>query len=410
MSSESSSFDEQLESIYLLACVLSGPDSADELVRRAYSKASDVRSEGHPENPLGGLVRHLADLRNVEPPASNESPSPASDPTPPSDPLRNEMGNELLKRHLPTAFAACTADTRFVLTLDVLGVSDDTLTHGLGLPDAGAETVRIDAQRRLQAALRDILTDGEEIVVRARAGDSCLTDALKNMLERRFPDVPAALRTEIHSLLQNASQESRSVKQTEKEKDARGRAVFRNLGASQHWWTTIALLLLATATVYGLLKIQSLSSAPKSNVVTRSVAVADTLGTSNSVANPDSAQRHLRTVWNRRVTVPKIVNASFSGFERARINEETAVPVFGYADNQVDERIVIFAYTYALLDRLASDLSLSTDLRQSLRDDARVIEAPSECASAVLWRNRDDIFIAVATHLSVEALRDRIKR
>jgi hypothetical protein len=86
------------------------------------------------------------------------------------------------------------------------------------------------------------------------------------------------------------------------------------------------------------------------------------------------------------------------------------VPTLLYEDGPEEGRVVVFALSYAMLDRFADRLFLERSILTAIADEQQVDLYPhSETQKIVIWRQADDIFLAVST-TDPEGLRDRIQR
>jgi len=405
--SQNTSLARHLDTLYLLACVLDGPEAADELVRRVYQRASETRPADWPSEPTGWLLRHLVALEDEDLTFVDRPPSSAPRPSRPSDPLREAVADEVVDHHLSSAFAACSRSIRLVLALDALGISDETLAQGLSRPPKDAVSIREAAHRHLQAALRGALTDSEQVVVEAAGAAEVSPETLRALLDNRYPAPPPGLRSGIRALLRNARRErTTSDEESTEPLDESRLSVFRNVFSSRHLGRAAALLLLAAGATYGLLQLQSPTGS--SSLLDQSVAAAGTVEARFATQSLDSARTYVRTTWERRVDPPVVQGTSLNGVGPFRIRDETTAPVFVYADDQADGRILIYAYNYALLDRLNSDSLLPGRLRTALVDEARFVSEEAREVPVLAWRHRDDIFVAVAPHLAPDTLRARI--
>lgn len=164
----------------------------------------------------------------------------------------------------------------------------------------------------------------------------------------------------------------------------------------------LAVLLVAAAGLIGyVLSRPAGLDARNPDAVARSVEAARQLQFVLDTQEPLEARRFVRNEFGWRVGVPIIPRVGLQGVAVAEVADEVEVPVFLYADAD-DREIAVFVYSYALLDQTLDRLTLArADLDDlALGDPVRRPVGPAE---TFLWRDRDDIYIAVAspdaTHL-----------
>jgi len=75
--------------------------------------------------------------------------------------------------------------------------------------------------------------------------------------------------------------------------------------------------------------------------------------------------------------------------------DTTTVPALLYADSSDTGTITTFVYSYVLIDRIARVATLDDDLARGLDTADSVLTRQSGEAQLSLWRQRDDIFVAV---------------
>jgi hypothetical protein len=129
----------------------------------------------------------------------------------------------------------------------------------------------------------------------------------------------------------------------------------------------------------------------------------------HSTADPEEASAYIRETWGRRVSVPSIEGAPLQGVGRLQAGSGVTVPVVVYADPSEEARIALYAFSYALLDRLGNRGTLDRSLRAKLAANRSLLNDEHDNRGVVLWRQRDDIFVAVAPHLDPSSLRARLQ-
>lgn len=407
MPSDDVSLTDHLGTLYPLACVLAGPDTADTLLRHTYERAAATPPEDRPADTQGWLLQLLVDTHAQATGPTGPGPSH-------TDTLRREVADDILSRMLPAAFATGSEEERLVLTLDVLDASPDTIEQALDAPPDTIEDKRTQAWSALRTRLLDGLSGPEHTLVAESTSTEQLRAALRENVTTRFQSPPASLRSVLHAILQRAEAEDAAPPDTPRPQeesppaDAREPSVPENNTRRRLVGGLLALLLVAGA-AYGILQFQSagpvVASAPALPALAS--AAADTLQPSYDTSDPAAARSFVETTWERRVSVPSVSGTTLQGVGRLRV-DDLSVPAFVYAEADGPDSITVLAFHYAGIDRLGDRVRLSDDLRNALAQNQELVPRTTDGGATVLWRQRDDILVAVAPHLSPEALRNRI--
>ncbi len=415
-SSDSSSLDRHLGALYPLARVLAGPEQADSLVVQVYERAAAVPPPQRPADQRAWLLRLMMEVRDLPSQADGTEASP-DDPTSssPDDPFRRTVAEQTAERMLPVAFAACSVHERFVLAVDTLAdPADPVLAAALDTSSEDARTVRDQARSALRAALRDVLSGPERMLVDVALPDEALRSQLRALLSDRFQPPPSSLGSRVTEILESARVQ-RSASDAEEEAPS-----SESSGGWSVWGALRKALFSRTAVivVLGLLLIAggigALSYVPSAGpsaqtVVELSVDRAADLSTGLRVQSATEAETYIRQTWNRRVSVPSIEGATLQGVGRLAVDDRAEVPALLYRDDETDRRIVAYAYNYALVDRLGDRAQLAQDLRGELAANDAPLPRQRSGRGVVLWRQRDDIFVVVAPDSDAETLRSRIR-
>lgn len=120
--------------------------------------------------------------------------------------------------------------------------------------------------------------------------------------------------------------------------------------------------------------------------------VSENAGVTEVIQSPEEARAYIRSEFGWRVGVPEIENFPLVGMSIIDLAPVVGVPAFIYENP--DGRVMVLSLNYALLDDVPDRILLDPQDGEALvvgnpqvrrRDDGDV----------VLWRHRDDIFIAV---------------
>lgn len=163
----------------------------------------------------------------------------------------------------------------------------------------------------------------------------------------------------------------------------------------------LALLVIAAAALIGYVLSRPDGREAGSDVLTRSVEAAGKLRLVLETDTPAEARQFVREEFGWRVGVPVFEAAPLRGVAIAQTAPAVEVPVFLYADVE-DHNVAVFAYSYALLDQVPDRLRLTAVDYDDLDDGAPFVRRAGG-RDVVLWRDRDDIYVAV-TDLPPDAL------
>lgn len=409
---ESSALFETLETLYPLACVLTGPDEAETLLRRVFERAAQVPPIDRPDDHRAWLFRLLLEEQGdlaLPSPSSDRVPDPTSES---SHPFRQEVAEQILEGALPAAMAACTVQEQFLLALGVFGDADgapDVLATALDTTPETAQQLYTDAGTALRANLHDVLTDREQWLVEETLSDEAFQEAVEALFEKRFPRIPPSIRADIRRTLQTtrSKRDEGPAEEPAPSNDStslsdRLPSVFQSyslVGAV----VALAVLVIVGLGIYYWTPPSSPASSPRPSLVAFSAQRTDSVQFKLKTNTHSEAEAYVQSTWNRRVTLPSIENAELQGVGQLRISGSLEVPVFLYADEN-DPRITIFAYSYALLDRIQGRASLEERLRSKLAQSKHLVTHRNAAHQGILWRDQDDIFVAVTSSIPVDSL------
>ena len=113
---------------------------------------------------------------------------------------------------------------------------------------------------------------------------------------------------------------------------------------------------------------------------------------------PKEAEVFIYNHFGWRVETPRIREATLRGVGFGAITSGIQVPAFIYSTT-TDSPLVVFVWNYAFLDRYQKqELSMAPTVLTSLEQSNTftVEEGPNE-EDIVIWRSRDDIFLAISS-------------
>lgn len=412
-SSASSPLADHVQALYPLARILVGSEEAASLVKDVYSHAADVPPAERPDDERGWLFQLMIDHRNGTLHPAGAEVQPRGETSFTDDPFRREVAAQTAERALPVAFAACSIHERLILAIDVLAdPSDEALAMALDTTATNARSIRDRARSALRASLRDVLHGPERMLVDVALPDETLQAHLQTLVEDRFQPTPSSLQSTVHDILAQARAE-RTAESADSDASSNVWGLLSGLRNGRFVRFLLGVLLLLGVLTAGVLGASQFfssgpSTTPSQSVVSLAADHSPTLETS-SADSPSEAAAHIRDTWDRRVSVPTIEGTSLQGVGRLQGPSRIEVPVLLYAEESSEQRIAVYAFNYALVDSLGDQATLDRSLRTDLAANRSLLTEERPDRAVVLWRQQDDIFVAVAPHLSASSLRSRIR-
>ncbi|MFO8100348.1 MAG: hypothetical protein R6T83_12100 [Salinibacter sp.] len=408
-----SSLTRYLDTLYPVACMLAGPDTADTLLRHAFEQAATTPPKDRPSDRQAWLLRLLIDVHSQ---TARAGGGPGTSP----DALRRAVAEEAVDRALPAAFASGSETDRLVLLLDALDAPTETLTQVLQTSPKDAEAKRTQAWTHLSDRLQNALRGPERALVEEAISKEHLRAVVREDVAGRFQTPPASLRSVLRAILQRGEADLKRRDDTDAasaddpSSSPPGPPPSTSDDEPSSGWPLrrtvvggVLLVLLVAGAVFGMLQLQSSPSPAVPTLPSLSASAADTLSPRREMTEPAAARSYIQATWQRRVAVPSIDGATLQGIGHLQF-KDADVPGLVFADEDASTTITVLAYNYALLDGLGDDLQIEDDLRTGLANNEGLLPRSESGDALVLWRQRDDILVAVASHLSPEALEARI--
>jgi hypothetical protein len=397
-----------LNTVYPLACLLVGPDQAPHLLIRVYQRAAEHPPEQRPEDTekwLLDLLREMGELSSGD----RETVAAADEAAPGDDPLRQDVAGDLIEHALPVALAACSPQERFLLALDAFEAAGEDST------EVATDSVT-DAYATLQTKLQGVLSPIEYNLVDEALSPTSLRDAVREWVTTQFSPAPSSLRARIRTTLQTTTpaEESTSI-DSEESSQTQAAASGSVLPARLSPRALLLTLLIGTLVVaggIGVTYVMQSSSAPSATQSTSLVAFSTERAFSVTpelrTSSRSEAEAYVRSTWRRQIQIPRIRGTQLQGVGRVRTND-VEIPVLLYADTDDSTRIATFAYNYALVNQLGATATLNPRLRRELARPGQLVAQAEASSEGLLWRDRDDIYVAVAPSIATDSLRARLQ-
>ena len=158
----------------------------------------------------------------------------------------------------------------------------------------------------------------------------------------------------------------------------------------------LAALLIAAAALIGYAVSRPAAPDADPDTLARSAEAARTLQFVLDTDDAREARRFVRNEFGWRVGVPIFSGAgaaSLRGLAVAEVAPAVEVPVFLYSNGD-NREVAVFVYSYALLDQVPDRLTFSRGDLDMLAEGDPVVRRADD-TELVLWRDRDDIYVAV---------------
>ena len=396
-----------INTLYPLACLLVGPDEAPYLLIQVYQRAAEHPPDERPEDTEKWLLDLLREM-GESPSGDRETLAAADESAPADDPLRQDVAENLIEHALPVALAACSPQERFLLALDAFEAAGEDST------EVASDAVS-DAYAALRTKLRGILSDPEYDLVDAALSPSSLRDAVREWVVTQFSPAPSSLRARIRTTLQTTPPAEETPADAEEPSETDGSSSGSILPSQLSPRALLLTLLIGGLVVAGGIGVTYVmqssptpSSPPSTGLVAFSAEQARTVTPDRALTSRSEAADYVQSTLGRQLEVPGITGAQLRGVGRVR-SGGVEIPVFLYEDAGESTRIAIFAYSYALIDRMAATTTLDTQVRSELARRNHLVTHTDGSTGGLLWRDRDNIFVAVAPSLSTDSLRARLQ-
>ena len=404
-----------IDTLYAMAQVLTlDAEKAAALLQQTYNRA--LETAGHQTVVLEDkqhLMQLLIRIHHEQTSAivSPEDPKSISEQqTTPGNSVKQRLLNQFFRDAAPVAFATLDDPDRALLALcDIDKMSCADAAHILG--DASEATcARLEEARKSfeEAVIRNAPPAEAQLLEQLGASE-WRSNALHKAVHSEFVAAPPTLEPRIKSaltaaypLIRDHQNRTASVpKQTSGNVKPRKSRLSRGLST---------ILLILVAGMVGYVGSALLAGSTEVDLIALSVKKAARVETILPTSDPKEAEQFVKSQMDWRLKLPVIQEGMLTGVGISEIASDVRVPVFLYSDDEAgaSQRIAMYAYTYALLDRFSDRITLKRDILTAISsDDHFDVHDLGEKEKAVVWRNSNDIFIAV-TAGDARALRERI--
>lgn len=122
---------------------------------------------------------------------------------------------------------------------------------------------------------------------------------------------------------------------------------------------------------------------------------------------PDAADEYVRRRVGRPVLIPTVRESAISGTGVVRLETGDRVPVLYYG-SEPNGPLAITLYTYDMIDRLESVMTLPDEMLTALRDEGRIYVTRVSGKSIAAWRNRADVYVATGSERQIQSLHENL--
>lgn len=412
-----------LDRVYEMARVLAPTEKrASKLVEATYRRATQSTAPASSEMRswlLRLLLQTYATRRSDA--ATTSSVSTMRRPADLLQDFRFQTAEDALQRAVPVAFALQSPREQLVLTLcDIVGLELDEAAAVLDTNPNTLNDERESARDALWTAARRELTKGEQELVKEELSDGALQDALSRVVAPHLGPLPPTLRPSVSAIVDQPTSEAPSPDDDASDdfeapppasasEPAASDETNSRLGPRLRRMSVALLIILVTGlTGYLLSSYLTPSSSPSStDLIQLSVQQTNAVQPGLETRDPAEAAQFVEEQLGRRIAIPRIDSAMLRGVSIVEMDEGVRVPAFIFLDHTSNQRITTYAYTYAVIDRFGDRVQLTQDVRQELQDEQQVNLHSSGESGVLVWRVRDDIYVAV-TKADPRRVRTRI--
>ncbi len=398
-----------LDSLYAFAQILT-PDAerAAELVVATYRRAAKRAATEHlPADEKALLLRLMREVHDEHLSGTTPDAGHGAADTQAMREIRLRLCRQYVDRTLPIVFATLPEEHRLLLTLcDVENLSCVEASAVVGL-DAVTTCARLEeARRNLSRILRNPVSSAERrlLTLLPEETSEWMPDALQRMVNQELAPVPPTLPPTVQATLAPNTSSLPPLTRTVSPPRSRHRPPRKR--PLRSLLSGLVIIVLCGLIGYGL---TALIPEPETdvNLITLSARTAENVRPAFRTASPEQAERYLHDRLERRITIPNIDQVLFVGVGSGEIVPGAEVPVLLFEDPATGERITVFAYSYGFLERNRGRLQLARDILLQIESDDRFDLHDLGERKVLVWRNRDDIFVAVTTG-DANVLRSRI--
>ncbi|GMQ80679.1 MAG: hypothetical protein BMS9Abin05_0107 [Rhodothermia bacterium] len=133
---------------------------------------------------------------------------------------------------------------------------------------------------------------------------------------------------------------------------------------------------------------------PSTDIIELSLSAASDVDITFRTGNAEQAEMFIADRLGWRLSTPEITQASLLGIGLTEILDSIELPVLIFSDNNDDTEIPVFAFSYGFLENHRDQFGLARGTLRQIQESAGFDVHELDGRTAVIWRDRDDIFVA----------------
>ncbi len=393
----------QLDGLYRFAQIVTQDTTrAARLVEATYRYVMSLPADSRPPfDDRAALLRVMKQIHegDLDPASgSEETPLLVTEKSGAGD-LNRKLAMQYVERAIPTVLATLYDSDRVVLLLRLVdNLPNEQVARVLGSTEDEAAEALHRARLEVTEELMGGATSAERQLLETSLPEEWLELVLRRVAESEYAALPPTLRLSVSAATQEAGERVRPKETASGAKRSRA-AVLLWVGGA-----LMALFIVAA----GVFAYYQMKKRPvETDLITLVAGRSDDIEPEFRTDSPEQAEYFLRDRFDWRITVPGIEGAALTGVGIAELPGGAQVPVCIYEDSLANEVVALFAFNYAFLDRNRAALKLAPDVLHQIEDERHFDLHDLGEEKVLVWRNRDDIFIAV-TSGDADALKGRI--
>ncbi len=404
---------QHLESVYLLAQTVS-PDAtvAAEIVEATYMQAFVTRPLSHIDHDdKRWLFRMLMHIHHEQVAFDRLVAEEQTSPPPEAlHALRISLAQHVADQALPAVLATLPHEQRLMLLLcDAEGLACTDAGFVLEL-DAETACQRLEqARTALHEALHADVSERQRQLLDQNLPDNWLRPTLRRSVEATFGPLPPTLRPAILKATPLIVPTAKALPTPDSSTSSSPGRSSALPGRGGPYRLLVVMLLILAVGALGYFASRSLEREPETNLITLALQQADAVRPTIRTDSPQQAEDFVRRELGWRLTLPTIDQAALTGVGLREVAPGVTVPVFLYDDTLDTDAstLSLYVFSYALLDQHKEHIQLEPEILRQIQNHQQFDLHDLGHRNALVWRNRDDIYVAI-TPSDPEALRKRI--
>lgn len=294
--------------------------------------------------------------------------------------LRDIAGRVLRDRALPASLASLDARDRIACWLEANALGNPSDAGAvLGLSAGEALVVLVAGRRALESTLYEGLTSRDATLMLRASMAEPLPEAVKRVLDSVLERAPAALTDRLRPAAPSVQPSDRPSRRT------------FSFGVA---FRILAFIASAALVGYAIRSFRPASPkvSARADLVERVMEIAPATNLSFRTSSAEQAEVFVRDRVGWRIVVPSVEGSVLEGVGVTVLGSGSEVPVLHFDGARP---VVMIVVTYAYLDSVTPRLTIDEAILDQIGGEGRFSILDSGPRRATIFRNRDDIFVAV---------------